>query len=223
MTDATPPALSEAQIEAAQTSFLAHLPKMQAVLVHYLHHRCGQTQDDLIQNAESLCWKAWVSETAKGKDPAGYVSMIALRAVHATFAGRHIERQQSPKDVLSPRAKRMRGFQVERLGTTARSREELNRVGGQHEADAAEERLSDTRTPVPDQAAFNIDFAEWLGTLSPRDREMALGLMAGDSTTEAAERFGLTQGRISQKRRQLAESWEEYVGERGTEIATFCQ
>lgn len=51
----------------------------------------------------------------------------------------------------------MRGFHVERLGSTSRGREELNRVCGQQEADEAAP-LSDTRPPVPDQVAFNIDF-----------------------------------------------------------------
>ena len=60
-------------------------------------------------------------------------------------------------------------------------------VGGQQLCDAMEERLQDnTRTPVPDQAAFRLDFPPFLASLSERDRRLAAYLALGHSAVAAA-------------------------------------
>jgi hypothetical protein len=58
-----------------------------------------------------------------------------------------------------------------------------------------------------------MDFTAWLLSLPKRGRKMALTLAAGETTGEAAKQFGVSPGRISQVRRQLKDSWDEFVGE----------
>ena len=61
--------------------------------------------------------------------------------------------------MLSPAAQRRHGFRVESLPVATRTAHEdlYGSAHGQQEQDAFEERLRDnTRTPVPDQAAFRI-------------------------------------------------------------------
>ena len=73
--------------------------------------------------------------------------------------------------------------------------------------------MVDTRTaPVPDIVAFRCDFPAWLNTLSRRDRRIAEILALGHRTREVAKRFDVSAGRISQLRRELAESWREFTG-----------
>jgi hypothetical protein len=66
---------------------------------------------------------------------------------------------------------------------------------------------------VPDIVAFRCDFPAWLETLSCRDRRIAKFLALGNRTSDAARKFDVCEGRISQLRRELAESWKAFTGE----------
>ncbi len=71
-----------------------------------------------------------------------------------------------------------------------------------------------TRTAtVPDIVSFRVDFADWLKGLTRRDRRIAESLVLGNRTTDVAKRFKVCAGRVSQLRRELAESWHKYVGD----------
>ena len=77
-----------------------------------------------------------------------------------------------------------------------------------------EERLkANTITPVPDQAAFRIDFKEWLRTLSSRERKIVRAMLRDERTLDLSRQFDLSPGRISQMRKEFAESWTEYCDE----------
>src|SRR5262249_16572931 len=85
---------------------------------------------------------------------------------------------------------------------------------GQALLDALEERLRDnTLTPVPDQAAFRIDFPLWRCTRSERDRRVIDALMAGGRAREFSQKFGLSPGRVSQLRRDFMEDWRRFTDE----------
>ena len=72
----------------------------------------------------------------------------------------------------------------------------------------------DTRSaPVPDIVSFRVDFADWLKSLRRRDRRIAESLVLGNRTTDVARRFKVCAGRVSQLRRELAESWRAFVGD----------
>ena len=66
---------------------------------------------------------------------------------------------------------------------------------------------------MADQAAFRIDFNDWLRKLSRRDRRIIARLARGERACAVAERFGLSQGRISQIRRAFAENWNRFLGD----------
>ncbi len=52
-------------------------------------------------------------------------------------------------------------------------------------------------------AGFRIDFAEWRATLPNRLQAIADALANGETTMDVATRFGVSEGRISQIRREL--------------------
>jgi len=71
-----------------------------------------------------------------------------------------------------------------------------------------------TRSITPaDLAALRIDFVAWTAGLSERHRSLALSLAIGESTSVVAARFGVSSGRISQIRDELAASWYRFQGE----------
>jgi hypothetical protein len=62
-------------------------------------------------------------------------------------------------------------------------------------------------------AAARIDITDWFNSLSTHDRELAKALSLGSSTKEVAKQFQVSSPRISQKRRELFESWQAFQGE----------
>jgi hypothetical protein len=73
--------------------------------------------------------------------------------------------------------------------------------------------VEDPHTPDFEQVWFRCDFPVWLGNLRQRDRRIAQALSVGHRTGEVARRFKVSQGRISQTRRELATSWARFQGE----------
>jgi uncharacterized Zn finger protein (UPF0148 family) len=70
----------------------------------------------------------------------------------------------------------------------------------------------DKRASVSDQVAAKMDVGAWFATLTKRMKGIAKDLAFGCSTSEVAEKHGVTAGRISQLRRTLEESWGQFQG-----------
>jgi hypothetical protein len=99
--------------------------------------------------------------------------------------------------VFSRQARRRHGFAVQSL--------DADPVDGWKQI-VAEDRRS---TPA-DIATARLDIADWLGRMTNQRRKIAESLAAGYRTEEVAEMFNLSQGRISQLRREFEESWLEF-------------
>ena len=59
-----------------------------------------------------------------------------------------------------------------------------------------------------DIAAFALDFRTWLAKWDKRKRAIVEALAVGDKTSEVASRFGVSDGRISQLRREFESDWQ---------------
>jgi hypothetical protein len=79
--------------------------------------------------------------------------------------------------------------------------------------------VEDKRASVPDQVAAKLDVGAWFATLSCRMKQIARDLAYGFSTSEVAEKHGVTPGRISQLRRSLAASWSAFQQEAAAAVA----
>ena len=111
--------------------------------------------------------------------------------------------QERAKDVLSPQAQQRRGFTVSPIPK-----------GSSLDGNVFDEALRDnTRSEVPDQVAFRMDFPEWLSTMSDRNRHIAEDMTMGDSTLELSGRHRVSPGRISQLRREFKQDWESFTGQ----------
>jgi len=72
--------------------------------------------------------------------------------------------------------------------------------------------VADRQTPVPDQVAIRVDGGRWLASLQSRDKKMIEVLAAGERAVKVARRFGISPARLSQLRKQWADSWTSCVG-----------
>jgi hypothetical protein len=78
----------------------------------------------------------------------------------------------------------------------------------------------DTRgLPVPKVVAFRVDFKDWLKSLSGRDRRIAKYVSLTYRTRDAASKFNVSDGRISQLRRGFFHNWRRFVGDEGDAAA----
>jgi hypothetical protein len=75
------------------------------------------------------------------------------------------------------------------------------------------ERYAEPNRDPAEIAGFWIDFTDWRGCLPGRMREIADVLVTGETTQAAAQRFGVSEGRISQIRQWLKDSYDAQFAE----------
>ena len=197
--------------DCLHAGFSAILPRIERhARISFRDIRCPNRKEDLIAETIALSWAWYGKLVRKGKDVAQFVSPLTRYAARAVRYGRRLTGLEKTKDVLSRRAQQRYGFTVESLPASTRTSFEkiYSAVRGQQETDAYEERLRDnTVTPPPDAAAFRIDFPQFLQALGARDRELAHFLSLGHSAKEAAQKFNVSPGRITQLRQQWCREW----------------
>jgi hypothetical protein len=191
-----------------QSDFLKVLPAVQThAKIRFRRLRADVREEAIAEASAAACLNFYVAAQQGKLNVLTPGSLSDFSARHVT-AGRHVGgRQDAAKDVLSPACRR-------RHGVTVFSIDDSNRAdrGGN---DWRQILIADRRTQIPDVAAMRIDFAEWLNTLSRRDRRIVNALAKGDSTMSVAQEFQVTPGRISQLRRQYERSWMSFQGEAG--------
>lgn len=206
LTDPETLALVQRQYEAAMPRIREHAE------IKFRYLRDPGSHDDAIANTLGIGWKHWLSAIRHGKDPNEFVSSIAEMSVRHVRAGRRVDGQERAKDVMSRRAQEKKGFAVEQLqASTRRSHEEIHGdPHGQEHMDAMEVRLTDnTRTSPPEQAAFREQYGMLLDKVGPRKRPIVEDMAGGSDTKDLADRHKVSQGRISQIRREAEQTWRK--------------
>ncbi len=184
------------------TTFLAMLPAILRYAKASFRDLDPDAREDLVQECVANCCCAFARLVERGKQDVAFPTRLADFAVRQIKDGRRVGKKANAKDVYDIHAKVKGGYQLQYIG------DPHEQCGGWRE------QLTDNRrTPVPDQAAFRIDFPQWLHSLSARDRRIVDELAAGERTSDVARRFGVSAGRVSQLRKELKESWEEFVGD----------
>ena len=182
--------------------FLQMLPIIQRDAAYRLRHLKGDDRSDAIQEVIANAFVAFVRLVERGKADIAYPRVLAQYGVAQFYAGRRVGTRINTRDVFSKVAQSKRGFKVERL-------DRFNRREGEWQ----EAVVEDYRTPIPDQAAFRIDFPRWLRTLSKRERRIVQALCTGEKTGHVARMFSVSPARISQIRIELREAWNAFHGE----------
>ncbi|MGO9112098.1 MAG: hypothetical protein ACLP9L_22970 [Thermoguttaceae bacterium] len=179
------------------------LPATVARAKYAFRHLRGQDYQDAIQETIANALVAFVALVRRGKMSIAYPSVLARYATAQIKDGRRVGSSLNVHDVLSGYAQRLKNFKVESLD---RYDEDENQW--------QEAVVQDTRSaPVFDTVAFRCDFADWLKSLRRRDRRIAESLSLGNSTSDVAKRFKVSAGRVSQLRRELADSWKKFTSD----------
>jgi hypothetical protein len=194
-----------AALALLQSSFLAIvLPR---VLSHgrvcFCYLKCRDRREDAIQEMIGLTWQWHLRLAEKGKDATRFPTALASYAARAVKSGCRVVGQERAQDVLSPLAQQRYHIAVERLPS-------YSTLSG----NPLEEALHDnTKSPPDETVCFKLDFTAWLASLSQRDRAFVEDVMIGERTLDVADKYGVSPGRIAQKRREYCQSWRTFCGE----------
>jgi len=161
----------------------------------------ARVREEAIQDVLANAFCAFARLTELGKSDLAFATPLARFAIARYWQGRQMGTKFSTQDVCSCAAQRRRGFALDSLPS-----------------DLAGLLVDDTKTAVADQVAFRMDFRAWLKTQSQTKRQMAAFLAMGNLAMDAAKKFGVTQARVCQVRRELRTSWQDFQGEMPVEL-----
>lgn len=187
---------------AWHAGFLAMLPAIRTHAQIAFRHLDPEARQEAVQEVICSATAAYFRLWQLGKVDLAYPSVLARFGVAQTRTFRKVGGRLNVRDVSSGHCQCRKGVVVERLDKFHAKRGEW-----------LEAVVEDPRTPVPDQAAFRCDFPAWLATLRRRNRRIAKALSIGHTTSEVAKRFKVSPGRISQLRKELRDSWQDFHGE----------
>lgn len=187
---------------AWHAGFLAMLPAIIEQARFAVRRLPASMRQEIVQDAVAYAVVAYKRLFDLGKVDLAYPSALARYGVAQCRNGRQVGGHVRSRDVLSDYGRRKRGRKVVRL-------DHQDPYTGQWR----EAVVEDHRTPVPDQAAFRIDFPRWLGKHPARQRRIAMALAAGERTKDVARKFCMSPARISQLRREFEDSWREFQGD----------
>jgi hypothetical protein len=185
-----------------QTSFVAMLPEIQQRLRRAFRHLDPASREESIAEGVVHSLLSFVRLHEQGRAEAASASSLAWYAALAVKRGRPAGNRIRSTEPLSRYAQLGNGIQLE-----------------QGYGNWLELLIEDKRASVPDQVAAKLDVGAWFATLTQRMKQIARDLAYGFSTSEVAEKHGVTPGRISQLRRTLEESWAAFQQEAVSAVA----
>jgi hypothetical protein len=181
--------------------FLSMLPAIRRRAHRVFASLHADTREEAVAECIAHAMIAYAALFARGKVDLAYPTVLARYAAAQVRRGQRVGSPFRSGDVFARFAQRRHGFSLEPL-------DRFDKDAGEW----IEATVDDTRTPVPEQAAFRIDFPAWLATQTPRNRRIAKTLALGYSTGAAAKQFRISAGRVSQLRRMFDDSWQAFHG-----------
>jgi len=145
-----------------------------------------EAKDEALANTLFLTWHNFVPLVSKGKANDDLLTSAFYFACRQTRSGRMMRTQARSK-----------------------SRELWHHdrpVTGAHL-----DRFESKRDSVPNIVAFRVDTQAWLDSLTERQRQRAIELAEGGSTSELAETWKVSRPAVSLYRRQLSESYDRFM------------
>jgi len=157
-----------------------------------------EERTDAVAEMIGLAYGVYASLVKRGRTDI-FSSPIGEFAVKGYFSGRRVS-GMSATDVTSPRCRFLGRSTVVNEG-----------VG----------KCICRRTFKPSTiGAFNIDFTDWKNTLDDRTQNLLSDILMGETTSFLARRYEISPARISQIRRELVESWHDFVSDHHEEKET---
>jgi hypothetical protein len=175
-------------------AFVSLLPRLQTHARVRFRRLNPTDREEAVADVVAYGFLSFLRLKERGKDPTTFPAVFAHFVAQAVSNGRGIVHRLSIQDVMAAR--------MQRAHVTVHRLDDLMPGGGWWR-----DLALDWRVRVAEQAAFNIDFPAWLGTLPAPKRRVAELLAQGHGTEETASQTQLSAGRVSQLRREFADSW----------------
>jgi len=182
--------------------FLDMLPKIRQQAHFAFRDEPRSRRQELISEVVANCWAAFVRLVERGRIDIVYPTPLAQFAIRQVRDGRTVGGKLNVRDVSSGYAQRRKHFAVNALDRFDKDKQEWKEV-----------LVEDKHAGPAEIAAARIDFAAWLRLLPKRLRRIAETLAKGETTKKTAKRFHVSQGRISQLRRELQQNWDDFQGD----------
>jgi hypothetical protein len=155
-----------------------------------------------VQEDTCIACAAFARLVELNKTDLAYPTVLARYAVAQVRDGRKVGCKLNIRDVLSPYCQQRKNVLVEHLDKFDET-----------EGCWLETIVEDRHAGPSETARVRMDFGDWLGSLPRRNRGIAESLALGNRISDVAKRFHLSAGRVSQVRRELADSWRTFVDE----------
>ena len=161
----------------------------------------AEAREEFVQEVVANTLTAFVRLVELNKADIAYATPLVNYAVARIREGRRVGTRMNVRDVSSDYCQIRKNVAVSRLDHY------------DHEEGGWLEVLIEDRHAGPaETAASRIDFPAWLKTLSRRNGKIAWNLALGETTRKVARLFHVSDGRISQLRRELEQSWQAFHG-----------
>jgi hypothetical protein len=185
------------------SGFLRMLPTIRRNARYAFRNLSPELRDECVQDVICNCCIAYRRLFRKGQLDRAFPSALALYAIRQVRSGRQSGTKLNVRDVLSRHCQIQKGVKVVSIYYLDPEDDEWKEMV-----------LEDNRTTSPaDLAAFRLDYPAWLSRFAKRDQNMIAALARGERTRDMARRFRLSEGRVSQKRREYEAEWRAYLAD----------
>lgn len=191
--------------------FLRYLPAVKKHAAIQSRHLSEMDREEYLAEAVAAAYVNYHSAARRDKVSALTPSMLANYAVLHVKNNRHVGGGADTRtDVMSPRAQHARGFNV--YGLRWSDARAYNCMTDGFAPTWKQAMVEDCSTPVPDQAAFRIDWSTFLGRQTDRTRTAMSLLAAGHSRREVSEYLGTTPPAVTQRMARVERQWRRFQG-----------
>lgn len=196
------PARRKKAVPAWHEDFMAMMPVIETHAKIAFRHLNPEAREEAVQEVLCNACSAFARLVELGKTDLAYPTVLARYGVAQVKGGRKVGCRLNIRDILSDYCQRRKNLTVERFDKYAT------------EENGWQEVIVEDRHAGPAEiAATRIDFSTWLQTLPRRLRKIATFLANGETTSATAKRFRVSQGRISQIRKELYHAWHRFQGD----------
>ncbi len=194
-------AFAKHSVSSASThqDFVAMLPAIRRHAQRAFRGHDPAERDELVAEVIADAFVAFRRLVELGKRDLAYATPLAMYAVRHVRSGRRVGTPVNKRDVLSPANRRI----------TVEPLQHFDHGDGEWK----EVLVEDKHAGPAETAAARLDVAKWFRKLPAAKRRIARVLATGETTKATARKCGLSEGRVSQLRRELQASWRELQGE----------
>ena len=183
--------------------FLTLLPQIIVRAKIAFRHLRPEARAEAVQEVVCNALQRFVRLVKLKKTSIAYAAPLATFGIKQARDGRRVGGHLNCLDISSEYCQRLKNLVVARL----------DRRDKDDDRQWCEVLVEDRHADAAAIVQTKLDFSDWLASLKRRDRRIAEFLANGESTRSAARKFKVSDGRISQIRKELAESYRRFVGD----------